>query len=323
MRGFFVNVTAGRAVYKNAERLQASGWGVATLLRVIIAVDVKARGGRGRDLTRRMLYLPALIVALVLMACAVALLAVSREGEATFPGKNGRIAYASDDPREPYFGPIYTITPGGGGKSKVTNGGQPSYSPDGKRIVFSDLDKTSSKHPGDVEIYTINARGGDRTQLTHNNTDEFIPYYSPDGKRIAYDAAYDGNDTEIYTINASGGDRTQLTHNNTDEWASDYSPDGKRIVYVGFAGLNIDLAESDIYTIKVGGGGKTQVTNTDNAYEFDPSYSPDGKRIAYTAYKKGNAGSDIYTINVGGEGKFRVTHTKKKEESEPSWGSRP
>jgi hypothetical protein len=28
--GSFVNVTAGRAVYKNADRLEASGWGVAT-----------------------------------------------------------------------------------------------------------------------------------------------------------------------------------------------------------------------------------------------------------------------------------------------------
>ena len=361
-----MNVTAGRAVYKNAERLQASGWGVATLLRVIIAVDVQARGGRGRDLTRRMLYLPALIVALVLMACAVALLAVSREGEATFPGKNGRIAYASDDPREPYFGPIYTITPGGGGKSKVTNGlapsyspdgkriayatlhnkgndadiytidvggggkskvttgGPPSYSPDGKRLVFSDLDKTSSKHPGDYEIYTVDARWGDRTQLTHNDKDEFAPSYSPDGKKIAYDAAYDGNDTELYTIDTRGGDRTRLTHNDGDEWASDYSPDGKRLVYVGFAGLNIDLAESDIYTIKVGGGGKTQVTNTDNAYEFESSYSPDGKKIAYTLYK-GNAAppvGDIYTINVGGGGKFRVTHSNK-DDFDPSWGSRP
>jgi len=38
-------------------------------------------------LTRRMLYLPALIVALVLMACAVALLAVSREGRLPFLAK--------------------------------------------------------------------------------------------------------------------------------------------------------------------------------------------------------------------------------------------
>ena len=43
-----MNVTAERVVYKNAERPEASGWGVATLLRGIIAMDVKARGGRGK-----------------------------------------------------------------------------------------------------------------------------------------------------------------------------------------------------------------------------------------------------------------------------------
>jgi hypothetical protein len=36
-----VNVTTWRAVYKNAERQEASGRGVATLLREIIAKDVK------------------------------------------------------------------------------------------------------------------------------------------------------------------------------------------------------------------------------------------------------------------------------------------
>src|SRR5215208_4523179 len=88
-----VNATAGRAVYKNAERPEASGWGVATLLREILAKDVKAGGGKGRDLTRRMFYIPALIVAAVLLACVATLLALSEKAEATFPGKNGRIAY--------------------------------------------------------------------------------------------------------------------------------------------------------------------------------------------------------------------------------------
>src|SRR5215218_3873514 len=92
--GRFVNVTAGRAVYKNAERPDASGWGVATLLREIIAKDVKTRGGEGKDLSIRTLYLPALIVAGVLLACAAALLALSeKKAQAAFPGKNGRIAY--------------------------------------------------------------------------------------------------------------------------------------------------------------------------------------------------------------------------------------
>src|SRR5215208_2373168 len=92
-QGFFVNVTAGRAVYNNAERPEASGWGAATLLREILAMDVNAGGGQGRDLTRRMLYIPALIVAAVLWACVATLLALSEKAEATFPGKNCRIAY--------------------------------------------------------------------------------------------------------------------------------------------------------------------------------------------------------------------------------------
>src|SRR5215208_6193921 len=128
-----VNVTAGRAVYKNAESPQASGWGVATLLREILAKDVKARGGRGRDLTRRMLNLPALIVAAVLLACAVVVLAISEKAEATIPGKNGRIAYAGWNRGEDFE--IYTINPDGSGKTQVTHNNtvdeDPAYSPDG------------------------------------------------------------------------------------------------------------------------------------------------------------------------------------------------
>jgi hypothetical protein len=49
-------------------------------------------------MARRTLHLPALLgtlAAAVLMACAAALLTVSEKAEATFPGKNGRIAYSA------------------------------------------------------------------------------------------------------------------------------------------------------------------------------------------------------------------------------------
>jgi hypothetical protein len=115
-----LNVIAGRAVYKNAERREASGRGVATLLREIIAMEVKARGGEGNDLTIRTLSLPALIVAGVLLACATAVLAVSREAEATFPGKNGKIAYVAFRVTNG-TAEIYTINPGGGGKTQLTH----------------------------------------------------------------------------------------------------------------------------------------------------------------------------------------------------------
>jgi hypothetical protein len=72
------------------------------------------------------LYLPVMMAATMAVVCAVALSAVSQKAEATFPGKNGRIAYSAYD-------------------------------------------------GNDYEIYTINAFGGGKTKLTHNNADEFQP----------------------------------------------------------------------------------------------------------------------------------------------------
>src|SRR5215204_405074 len=86
---------------------------------------------------RRTLHLPALLgtlAAAVLVACVVALCGPSEKAEATFPGKNGRIAYMDS------FS-LYTIHPDGSGKTKVTTttagGYSIDYSPTGKTIMTS------------------------------------------------------------------------------------------------------------------------------------------------------------------------------------------
>src|SRR5215212_9055712 len=95
--------------------------------------------GRVKHITGRTLCMSALIVAAVLVAYAATVLAVSREAEDTFPGKNGKIAYVV------FFNTnatteIYTINPGGGGKTQITHNNKadfdPSYSPNAKKIVF-------------------------------------------------------------------------------------------------------------------------------------------------------------------------------------------
>jgi hypothetical protein len=86
---------------------------------------------------RRTLYQPVMIAAAVAVACAVALLVVSEKAGATFPGKNGRIAYSVFDERTDDA--IYTIGPDGGAKTKLTRGYQPSFSPDGNRLAYTVL----------------------------------------------------------------------------------------------------------------------------------------------------------------------------------------
>src|SRR5215207_5219188 len=146
-------------------------------------------------------YLPVMIGA----AVAVALSALSEKAEATFPGKNGRIAYSAHDGND-YE--IYTINSRGGDKFQVTNNNRddysPSYSPGAKRIAYVKFDGN------DYEIYTIYVGGGGKSKVTNGGQ----PSYSPDGQRIVYwdyhkTASNPHPDTEIYTINAFGGDKTQ------------------------------------------------------------------------------------------------------------------
>jgi hypothetical protein len=83
-------------------------------------------------MARRMVRLPPLMVVALLFASAAVLLAGSKEAEATFPGKNGTIAYVAR-------GWLYTINPSGGGKTKVTQDWQlwePSCSPDANTIAY-------------------------------------------------------------------------------------------------------------------------------------------------------------------------------------------
>src|SRR5215217_9188627 len=169
----------------------------------LLLCSAPRKKGRGMT-TRRTLHLPALLgtlAAAVLVACAVALLAVSKEAEATFPGKNSRIAYNSN-------GVIYTINPDGSAKTKVTNtyvSGYPiDYSPDGKKITYTSYEGfNDGKQTGpqkETEIYTIKVGGGAKTNVINNNRDDEDSSYSPDGKRIAY-THWDGHDLEIYTVN--------------------------------------------------------------------------------------------------------------------------
>jgi len=114
------------------------------------------------------------LVAVGLVLLIVLVIVEARPAEATFPGKPGKIAYSGDEGTngEPE---IYTISPGGGGKLKVTdnttNDYEPSYSPSGKKIAYSGRDAPN----GDYEIYTINPGGGSKFRVTDNNTGDYTP----------------------------------------------------------------------------------------------------------------------------------------------------
>jgi TolB protein len=73
------------------------------------------------------------------------------------------------------------------------------------------------RNNAESDIYKINAVGGAKTKLTHNNKYGTYPSYSPDGKKIVYTESKGQAGEDIYTINAFGGGKTKLTHDTNDD----------------------------------------------------------------------------------------------------------
>lgn len=112
----------------------------------------------------------------------------------------------------------------------------PSFSPDGKQIVFS------STRDGDYDIYLMNADGTDPRRIMSSPQQDLRPRFSPDGKRIAFVSNRDNN-YEIYVVNKDGSGLERITdHPERDDYPA-WHPDGKRLVILSERDGRHDLYE--------------------------------------------------------------------------------
>lgn len=215
---------------------------------------------------------------------------------------------------------LYTIDINGGVSNLLATAcrylGQPSWSPDDSRIIFT-ANRTCSSDITDIHI--INIDGSNHKILTHTGGNSSASW-SPDGNLIAFSSNRDGF-RGIYLMKPDGSELKLLTEKNSSFTYPRWSPDGQYLAYV-----SCEFEGSQIFTIDIDGGNQKQLTNTVNPNWYDqgfsregndsPVWSPDGSKIAYVSWQNGNP--DIYIMNLDGSNKRQITYSDERDEM-PWW----
>ncbi len=191
----------------------------------------------------------------------------------------------------------YSASPSGQGLKRLVRlrgriAIEPSFSPDGKRIVF-EVSKYDSE--GNGSIYVSNVNGTGIRRLT-KRSDDRQPNWSPTGDRIVFQRRK-GEVWDAYTIRPDGkGLRNVTKTRRRSETDIAWSPDGQRLLFStdAYSGQIAALA-----VISANGGRQTRVTRARRWYDGAPTWSPDGKVIAFEARKgdpDGSKGTRLYRI---------------------------
>ena len=220
---------------------------------------------------------------------------------------------------------IYVMDANGRNQQNLTNNPNadrsPSWSPDGKRIVFeSDRERNKDK-PHNGDIYVMDADGGNQQNLTNINPNEDrYPSWSPDGERIVFSSSREGHvehnwdiTYEIYVMDADGGNQQRLTNNRNNELSPVWSPDGERIAFM--ADRKGDWQNFEIYVMDADGGNQQKLTNN-RAWDGYPSWSPNSERIVFRSKRDGNW--EIYVMDADGGNPQNLTNNRHDDWS-PAW----
>jgi TolB protein len=146
------------------------------------------------------------------------------------------------------------------------NGWDPTWSPDGRAILFA------SDKNGTNQLYTIRRDGSKPVRITSLPSIRGRSDWSPDG---LYIVTYSGEawHRELYIMNSDGSNPHQLTPSGGNSQGPSFSPDGKWVAFTAYFDHYGDDNGCEIYIIRIDGTDLRRLTNNDYC-DYQPRWGP-------------------------------------------------
>ena len=185
----------------------------------------------------------------------------------------------------------------------------PRISPDGSRLAFSSLTKTS----WEIMMYSLEL--GRAVTFPRFGGTNLSPAWAPDGTRLAFSSSRTGT-SEIYLVDASGGSLKRLT----TAKGPDVSPTWNRKTGAQLAFVSGRTGLPQIYTMEADGTNVQRMT--DQGYAVSPSWAPNGQFLTFSWMRKYGPGApgsnDIYLMDIASKQWVQLTHDGGRNDY-PSW----
>ena len=198
----------------------------------------------------------------------------------------------------------------------------PSISPNGESIAFN--------YQGD--IFVVDTKGGNASQLTTNTAHDFMPIWSPDGTKIAFASNRNGN-FDVFIVDAKGGTPFRLSYHSSHDYPYDFTPDGNSVIY-GASRLDdsksIQFPSSrlpEVYQVDIKAGKETQFLTISAE---DVQFSEDGNKVIFhnkkgyeDPWRKHHTSSitrDIVVYDQSAK-KYTMITDWSGEDRNPLWGN--
>ena len=193
-------------------------------------------------------------------------------------GGNGQIAFASDRSGKVQ---IWLMNVDISGEARqitdLPEGAcQPSWSPDGLRLVFiSPCPGQQAIYPG-AGLFLINADGSGLTPLPNVYGGDFDPAWSPDGRHIAFSSLRNSGRPRIYLLDLEDNSVIRLSEQYSFDRQPAWSPDGSKIAFV-----TTQKGPVQIWTMNPDGSNQEIFSRSASAINTHPVWSLDGEVVIF------------------------------------------